>query len=349
MSEPVVLNRGEILLYNNHAIGLQPDAGGIGLYKTGAAGWIIGIKLAVDLRHYRKAGSTSGFMTLDWLELSIPAEHGNYVGRIKGWEKYKTQLYNEYYKPTESQFLPGHTEWTTFAWLDAFDEEDPYFYFGWGLRTDNMAPVGYRRRMTSAYMGVNYPISDNVRPSFVEVPPEDWLRKNLKESIPEGQWELKAGMSSFVVDGGVMQDTHAVFGVVEGRSRFINGEIDFVKPNDVWVGEDDADLSGVFWGSYTNPGELKILSGPANGKSFRIIDCVYSGDDPSPGFPPKTWMLKVHPGDATPSDAGVTVGSKYRLVSPFNGQVYMLVEYYIIYDPGIYESENLSWKFTPII
>lgn len=160
MSEPNIKNSGEIPLHNNHAIGLQPETGAIGLYKPSDEGWVAGIRLNVDLRHFRKQGSTTGFMTLNKLELVIPGENGMYTGRIEGWDHYKTYGYTELYKPAVCQLLPYHPEWTTFAWLDGPGIDDPYFYFGWGFRTDLMPPHGYRRSSTVAYMGVNYPIRD---------------------------------------------------------------------------------------------------------------------------------------------------------------------------------------------
>lgn len=340
---------GGIYLHNNHAIGLQPEAGRIGLYKPGDEGWIVGIRLDVYLWHFREAGLTSGFMNMERLELSVPAEHGMYVGRIEGWDYYKTEHYSDYFKPQESQFLPNHVEWTTFAWLDAFDEEDPYFYYGWGLRMDMMPPYGYRRRTIVAHLGVNFPIGDDSRPTFTEIPPEDWLIDNMRPSAPDGQWELKADLSSFTVDDGVLQETSVAFRVWEGRSRFVNGILDYVKQNDVWVGEEDQDLSGVFWGSMMEPGELKILSGPAAGMSFRVVYYSYSGNDPSGGFPANTWLIKTHPLDPVPSDVGVTPGTEYRLESPFNKQVYKLVEYEEVFGPGMYPSENLVWKFSPVL
>jgi hypothetical protein len=342
-------SRGDISLHNNHAIGLQPEIGGIGLHKPGDEGWIVGLALNVDLRHFRKAGSNTGFMTLNWLELAIPAAHGTYVGRIEGWDSFKIEYYSEFFKPVKSQLLPGGDEWTTFEWLDTFDENDPYFYYGWGLRTDNMPPTGYRKRMTVAYMGVNFPISDNVRPFFANVPPEDWLLKNLKPSAPAGQWELKAGMSSFTVDAGVMQDSYELFRVVEGRARFVKNDIDFVKQNDFWIGEKDIDLSGVFWGSDSNPGELKIMSGPASGMTFRIVQYFHTGNNPPSGFPANMWLLKTHPLDGILSDKGVGTGNKYKLTSPYNKSVFKLLEHYVIYEPGVYEEEDLVWKFTPIL
>lgn len=342
-------NRGDIRLHNGSAIGLQPNVGGIGLHKSGDGGWIVGLGLNVDLRHFRAAGSTTGFMTLEWLELAIPAPHGMYVGRIEGWDSYKTIDYNEYFKPHESQFLPGSTEWTTFSLLDSFDEEDPYFYYGWGFRTDQMPPLGYRSRKTVVYMGVNYPIADNIRPSFVEVPPEEWLRENMKPSAPDGDWELKAGMSSFIVDSGVMQDTHALFRIWEGRARFVYNDIDFVKQGDFWIGEKDVDLSGVFWGSNSNPGELAILTGPAAGKSYRIVGYLFTGNNPPSGFPPSTWCLKTHSLDGCPSEMGVSAGDEYKATSPFDKNVFKMMELYEYYDPGIYTAAEYSWKFTPVL
>jgi hypothetical protein len=349
MSEPKIKNSGEIPLHNTSAIGLQPETGGIGLYKPGDDGWIVGIRLNVDLRHFRKQGSTTGFMTLNKLELVIPGENGMYTGRIEGWDHYKTYGYTELYKPVVCQLLPDHPEWTTFAWLDAPGVDDPYFYFGWGLRNDLMPPLGYRRRAVVAYMGVNYPIRDGIRPSFTEIPPEDWLKEHMIDSAPAGTWELKADVSGFTVDEGVMKETHAVFRIVEGRSRFIIGELDFVKHGDIWVGESDQDLSGVFWGSGQDPGLLKILSGPAKNREFRIVGSFYSGENPPPGFPPNTWCLKIHFDDGYPSSFGVTAGTEYRLTSPFIKQVLKLVEYYEKFGPGVYPPQNLYWEFIPIL
>ncbi|MCX6646210.1 MAG: hypothetical protein NTY09_07625 [bacterium] len=146
-----------------------------------------------------------------------------------------------------------------------------------------------------------------------------------------------------------MQESYALFRVVEGRSRFVKNDLDFVKQNDFWIGEKDLDLSGVFWGSDSNPGELKILSGSASGMTFRVVDYFHSGNNPPSGFPANTWLLKTHPLDGILSDKGVATGNNYKLTSPFNKQVFKLVEYYEKYGPGMYPSEDLSWKFTPIL
>lgn len=339
---------GGIPLHDPHAIGLQLDRGQIGLHPYGSSGWMVGIRLNVDLTHYRIDGHSGGFMTLEYMEMGIPAPHGKYAGRIDGWDYYKSSGYNDYYKPRENKILPGHPEFTTFAMLDEWDEENPWFWFGWGLRTDHEPPAGYGRRNTVAYMGVNYPIEDYVRPSWVQIPSADELLGMMQPHAPSGEWTLYARISPFVIDPEVSRDSSIVFRVWEGLRRFHRGAFDFVRPNDRAVGEDDADWSGIHWGSYSYPGELRILSGSAKGRTFRIIDSFFTGENPPPGYPLNTWILVVHPSDPPPSTVGVFAGDKYMAVGPIDSRVHKLLDYHYIPGPGGHESRDLEFTFTPI-
>ena len=348
MSDLETQQRGEIPLHDPHAIGLQLSQGRIGLHPYGASGWMVGIRLNVDLRHYRAEGSSGGFMTLEFMEMGIPASHGNYTGRIDGWDWYKSINYHDYYRPRENQLLPDHPEFTTFALLDAWDEEDPWFWFGWGLRTDREPPNGLKRRNTVSYMGVNYPIEDSVRPSWVQIPTDAELLGMMQPHAPSGQWTLRARISPFVIDPEISLDSSIVFRVWESLRRFHRGALDFVKPNDWVVGEDDADWSGIHWGSMAYPGELRILSGSAKGRVFGIVDSFYTGGSPPVGYPPNTWCLAVDPNGPQPSAVGVKAGDNYMAVGLIDRRVHKLVEYHEIPGPGSYESRDIEWTFTPI-
>ncbi len=349
MSDGEEALRGDIPLHDPHAIGLQPIEGQIGLYKVGSWGWMVGIRLNLDMRHYRAQGMSSGFMKLDYLELTIPAPHGNYVGRIQGWEFWKSNGYNYYYKPAECQFLPDHVDFTTFAWLDAWGETDPWFYFGWGFRMDKLASIGYRRWTTVGYFGVNYPIEDNVRPGWEEVPGEAELLKMLKPSAPSGKWSVKASIGGFTVDPDVKTQSYITLAVSEGRMRYYSGALDFVKSGDWIVGEDDEDWTGVYWGSLYDPGELTMLSGTAKGCKFRVVGQFYTGSKPPPGYPANTWCIRTDGSQAAPSAMGVKAGDKYLIKSPFMEKVFMLVDFKEYYPPGTYPPMDLYYEFTPVL
>ncbi len=349
MSDSDLEKRGEIPLHDSHAIGLQLDTGRIGLYKIGVEGWMVGIRLNLDMRHYRAEGETSNFMKLNYLELTIPGSKGNYIGRIEGWDYYKSLGYFDYYKPNQCQLLPGHIGFTTFAWLDEFEEADPYYYFGWGLRTDHLSPYGYQRWNTVAYMGVNYPIEEYVRPSWVEIPPENELLDMVKPGAPDGQWSVKAAIGQFTVDPGVAQDSHIVIRVKEGRKRYCTGVLDFVSTNAPVVGEDDEDWSGAFWGSYIKPGEITFLSGGAKGYTLRVVGSFYTGDNPPAGYPAKTWCIMTDSSQISPSQAGAHAGDEYILTSPFDKDAFKLVEFKKYYEPGTYPSLVHNYTFTPIL
>jgi hypothetical protein len=347
MSDVETQQRGEIPLHDPHAIGLQLSQGNIGLHPYGASGWMVAIRLNVDLQHWRAPGESGGFMLLEFMEMGIPAPHGNYVGRIEGWDRYKSIGSNDYYKPRENQFLPGHPEFTTFAMLDEWDEEDPWFWFGWGLRTDHESGIGQKRRNIVAYMGVNYPIEDNVRPSWVEVPTDAELLGMMQPHAPSGEWTLRARISPFIIDPDT-RESRIIFWIWEGLRRYHRGALDFVRQNDWVVGEDDANWSGIHWGSMAVPGELRILSGLAKGRVFPIVDSFYTGENPPAGYPPETWCLAVDPNGPQPSAVGVKAGDKYMAVGLIDRQVYSLLDYHDNPGPGSYPSRDLEWTFTPI-
>jgi hypothetical protein len=339
----------DILLHNNNAIGIRPDSRTIALHKDLSNGWMIGIRMNADLRHYRKAGSTGGFMTLDSLELQIPALESVYTSRIEGWQSLKSEGYIEYFKPGKCLLLPKSGEQNTFCLLDEYDEIDPYFYFGWGLRSDQMPPYGYRRRAIVGYMGVNYPVEDGFAPEFTGIPTEIELFSMLKPSAPIGQWCVRAHLSGFTVDSEVNLDSYAAFLVWEGWSRFWRAQLDFVKPNARVIGKCNVDWSDINWGSTNAPGDLSINSGTASGMHFRTIGQSYTGDYPPPGYPPKTWLIFTHPSDPIPSLCGVTPGDKFQLTSPFENQLFKLVHYKHTFEPGTYPPIDYEFPFELMI
>jgi len=340
---------GGIPLHDRHAIGLQLVRGRIGLHRAGTRGWMIGVRLNVDMRHYRKEGATGGFMNLEHLQMSIPSPNGFYTGRIEGWDWYKTSHYDDYYKPQKCQLLPDHPEFTVFAWMDAWDEPDPWFYFGWGLRTDHLPVIGFRRRTIVAYMGANYPIEDYTRPSWVNIPSEEELLRLVNSYAPKGEWNVRARFSGFTVDPEPTQPSYLTIRVWKGRRRFHIGILDFVSSIDRIVGEDDSNWTGEFWGSFTNPGELKMLSGAAEGRTFRVVGAFYSGENPQPGCPPFTWCVRTHPDDPAPYTLGVRANDRYQLAGPWFGQFYELYEFRKEYGPGVYLPQDFDFTFTPIL
>ena len=340
---------GEIPLHDRHAIGLLPQVGRIGLHRIGVDGWMVGIRLNVDLRHYRKAGATGGFMTLERLELIVPGQFGEYTGFIDGWEEYRNEGYISYFKPVESKLLPHSDEYISFALLDARNEKDPYFYFGWGLRSDMMPPYGYRRRATVAYMGVNYPVQDGLAPEWTHVPGQTQLLDMLQPSILSGFWRLKMNVTGFTVDPDVAQETHLTLRVFEGWRRYYRGVIDLVLPGDRAVGKFGVDWHSINWGNVLDPGDIVMRSGVAKGRRFRVIGASFSGDDPPPGYPPNMWIVLTHPQDPVPSAVGVTAGDSFQLCGPFDYQLFKLVDYHNVYIPSTYPELKLELDFTPLL
>jgi hypothetical protein len=341
--------KGQIPLHDRHSIVLYDDIGRIGLHSFGETGWKVGIKLNVDLRHYRKAGMTTGFMTLDKLELVIPGAKGVYTGHIKDWDLLNTQGYISYFKPHESKLLPLTDDYVTFHLLDAFQENDPYFYFGWGLRSDMMPPYGYRSRAAVAYLGVNYVIPSGFPPVWTDVPSQEVLFKMLRPSAPDGVWHLKANVSGFIVDAEVTQQTHLLFHVWEGRSRFFRGMLDYVKDGARVVGQQNVNWTSSNWGNLTTPGDLSILSGAANGYHFRVIGKEWTGDAPPPGYPANTWLIVTHPEDPVPSWVGVAADDEFELTGPFEDQSFDLINWYRVCGPGSYMPLDLDLVFLPVL
>jgi hypothetical protein len=233
--------------------------------------------------------------------------------------------------------------------LDYYDEPDPYFYFGWALRSDMMPPYGYRRRATVAYMGVNYPSGTPQPPDWTEIPPQSELFKLMQPSAPPGDWKLKVKISAFTVDPNVAQETHIAMHVWEGRSVWHKGLLDFVPSLAHAVGKWGVDWTNVDWGDMNNPGDLLILSGSAKGHHFRVVGKEYTGWDPPYGYPPYTWLVLTHPLDPFPSAVGVEAGDLFRLAGPFNGNVCHLVNIYDIYGPGTYPEQDIEIPFKPLL
>jgi hypothetical protein len=303
----------------------------------------------MDLRHYRKAGSTGGFMTLNDLEMQIPGAKGSYTGKIEGWVSSNIEGYIEFFKPEKCRLLPHADEFLTFGMLDYFGEIDPYFYFGWALRSDTMPPYGYRCRATVAYMGVNYPSGTPQPPDWTEIPSQPELFKLMQPSAPPGDWKLIVKTSGFTVDQNVGQESHIAFHVWEGRSVWHKGLLDFVPQYAHAVGEAEVDWSNVDWGNLNNPGDLLILSGAAKGMHFRVVGKQYTGSNPPYGYPPDTWLILTHPLDPFPSAVGVEAGDLFRVVGPFNPNIFHLVGVYNIYGPGSYEEMEFEMPFKPLL
>ncbi len=340
---------GDIDLHDLRAIGLQLDRGNIDLHPVEMDGWLIGIRLNVDTRHFRAEGNNSGNMVLQSLELRIPGEQGGYTGRIEGWDYYKQSGYTKMYKPGKCQLLPENTDFTTFEWLDSHEEDDPYYYFGWGFRTDHIPPYGYRRWTNVAYLGVNYPIQDYFRPGWENVPPAAELDDLMKEECPLGQWTVCANISGFIVDPNVQQDSYLLIRVTQGHKRYHKGVLDFMKSGDKIVGESGADLSGMNWGSIFKPGELELMTGGGQGNKFRVTAAWFTGPDPPSGFPANTWVIRTHPEDPSPAVMGASLGDEYILRSPFQDVAYSLVHFYEEYSPGTYPPQEHVFTFNPIL
>jgi len=344
------MNKGEILLHDPRAIGLMVEQGNIKLFPFQTKGWMSGISMDLNFRHYRAQGKSGDSMTLLSAELQIPGPGSgampDYTGRIEGWDYYKTDGTTDVYKPSACQFLPDHTDYTTFAWTDAYDEEYPYFYYGWGLRTIHVTDIGYNKWTNTAHLGLNYPVPDMFRPGFEEAPPAKELLRLMQPYIPEGQWRFRVEVSPFKVDSGVTAPTSISIIVKQGRKRFYRGSLDFVSVTDYLVGEDDGDLSGVAWANVMDPGELVLLSGNGIGKRFEVIGVHKTDDDPLPGLPPNTWIIRTKAGDS-PYMAGAQVGDKYMLTSSFFDSVYVPFKYYQDYLPGHYPQATYEEVFEP--
>ncbi len=349
MSEHEINLKGLIPLYDNHAIGIRPVGGNIGLHPMGAETLIAGIRVNVDILHFREY-DTGGFMILENIELAVPAEVGNYVGKSEGWQYWKTNGNTDIYKPNKLQFLPDHTEFTTFALLDAFDEPDPYFYFGWSMRMEQKPiPNNTRQGTTVAYMGVNYPIEDLFRPGWEEVPSEDELYGMLKPKAPEGAWNLKARISGFTVDPEPPQFTYITIRVQQGRSCVYTGAADFIEAADHVVGEKNLTWDGYQWGTAATPGTLTFLTGMAAGHDFPVIGTFYTGSNPPPDYPQDTICFITSPSMPSPGEFGAVEGDEYRLVGPFLHNAHTLFEFHKDYGPGTYPPLEFNQPFVPIL
>jgi len=341
--------RGAVYLHDPHAIGLQLIAGNIDLHPTAVKSKVAGIRVNVETRHYRANGTSGGLLNIEFLELTIPGANGNYIGRIEGWDLLFEVGDAKTYVPDECQLLPDHTEFVTFGYLDAWDEVDPYFYFGWGQRTDILPEMGTNSRGAVAFHGVNYPIEEYVRPSWVDIPPETELKEMLEPGAPEGQWNLRVRMSGFTVDEELSVDSFIKVRIMEGRSTIYTGCVDFVDVGGCAIGEDDADYSGIFWGSQINPGRLKIKSGTASGQVIRVVGCYNTGDEPQGGYPANTWIIKTHPGDSDPGNSGMEKGDEYVLESPFDPDALTLYSFNETYGPGVYPEQEFDIDFEPVM
>jgi hypothetical protein len=339
--------RGEINLYDGHSIGLVQPIGNIRLHKIAKDGWQEGIRVNCDLRNWRKQGSTSGFMTLNEMQLEIPGKVP-YTALIKGWEKYKEQGAISYWKPTSMKLYPFSDENVTFKLLDDSGEPNPYFYAGWTLRSDYMSSVGYRYRACVGYMGVNYPLHDPP-PEWTEVPSEDEMKRLLQSSICGGVWHFKARISSFVVDPEVTQETHLTLHAQEGLRRYFSGLLDFVLPGSFIIGQFGVDWEEINWGSESDPGTLYVLSGDAMGYQFKVVGKLFTGKTPPPGCPLNTWLVMLDPSGPKPGQVGVKEGDEFLLTGPYIYQGWSLPEIKKVFGPGSYGSEDYDIAFEPLV
>ena len=342
-------NRGGIGLHDRHAIGLRLDTGKIGLYPEADSGFMVGIRVYGEFYNYRKEEAMSGFMTLNEANLIIPGSAGGYEGRIAGWEHYKTFGTIVYFKAEECQLLPDYDEYTTFAHLDAYGEEEPWFYYCWGTRRDQIESIGYHSRGCLAYFGVNFPLSDSPRPAYLEIPSQQDLFKQLKKSAPSGEWKFIADFSGFTVDEGVGVPSSRKFGVAQGQRRFHIGVLDLVKTGSYMVGEFDADWEGVQWTGFGTPAEITMLTGFAYGKTFNVTGVLYTGENPPSGYPQNIWLIQIASHPWPPSSYGIKAGDKYILKSAYDFTAHILLSHEEIYDPGTYPPEKFEFTFTPVL
>jgi len=340
------------MLHDPSAIGLQVEHGNIKLFPFQRSGWMSGIHLIVNSCHYRQGGNFSNSMTLLGAELQIPGPspgpHPDYKGLIEGWEYRSSQHGRDIFMPAVSQFLPDYTDFTTFAMTDAYNEEFPYFYFGWGSRTEQLQDIGYCNWTNTAHLGLNYPVRDNIRPVWGQVPPEILLHNLLQPYIPEGNWRFRVTFSGFTVDSDVTADSEIHISIVQGRKRFYRGSLDYVSETEFLVGEDDGDLSGVQWGRSDMPGELILYDGDGAGTRFDVTNVYKTADvDPPNDLPPSTWIIRVGEIGPSPFDVGAKPGDRFMLTSRYFYVAYILYKNSICFLPGNIPPLTFEGEFEP--
>ena len=343
------LVRGDVLLHDKHAIGLNPIESGIGLHRIGGSGWMIGIDAIVSSENYQQQESSGPFLTILRSELLIPAASGNYTGRIEGWDSYREEGYIEYFKPEESQLLPNHPEYITFANLDAHEEIDPYFYYGWGIRSDSNPPIGDRYRKCLAYFGVNYPKKDGTRPPWGDVPNQAALKDLLKPTAPGGDWTLKADIRAFSASSETSNESGISFTVWQGQRRFHEDAVGYIIPGDYTVGVKEVDWTGISWSSIDEFGYLKMISGMANGLTLRVTGSFFTGDNPPIGYPSNTWFLNAIYGIWPPSALGIVPGDRFVLSGPYDMNSHRLLFFREEFGAGMHSGRSYSFNFTPVI
>ncbi len=348
MSDP---SQGDIPLYDPTALGLWLDTGRIGLYPYANYGWMVGVHFMGTFWGSRQKEATSGFMTLQEAEFRIPGPGfgERYKGRIAGWEHYKTFGSIVYKKAKICSFLPDHEEYTTFAMLDAFKEKDPYFYYGWGSQREKLTNPGTHHRVSLARFGVNYPVKDDGRPGWHEIPDQETLRTMLKASAPAGDWEFEGKVSGFTVDPDVSMDTYIDVVVWQGQQRYHRGVLDCVPHNQYAVGERDADWEGINWGTWSKPGTLKMLSGQGKDRIFAVGGTEWIGSDPPSGWPSHIWAIKVGGPPFAPSWYGIKAGDEFLLTGSFYPNAIQLYKIDKTFGPGVYPPETYEFTFQPIL
>jgi hypothetical protein len=341
--------RGDVLLHDRYAIGLRLDQGAIGLHKIADHGMMVGVRMFMGSYGYRKKEATSGLIILQEAEFHIPGPESGYTGRISEWDHYKTTGHIVTYKARECQFLPDHEEYTTFALLDAYEETDPWFYFGWGTRTEQLTNPGTHYRICLGRFGVNYPVQDGIRPGWSDIPVQEQLKRLLKPGAPSGNFSINAKFSSFTVDPEVSQQTRIYFSAIQGQRRYHIGVLDFVKEGEYAVGEFDADWQGVQWIGYGEPAEIKMLTGSAAGQIFPVTKVEFTGSNPPPGYPMNIWLIWINCPPFPPSSRGIKAGDKYILKSFYNYQSAVLLDQEFIFSPGSYGQKEYEFTFKPIL
>ncbi|HDS29910.1 MAG TPA: hypothetical protein ENN67_02575 [Firmicutes bacterium] len=341
--------KGDVPLHDRHATPLHLDQGNIILHKFADFGWMVGVRVFCNFYGYRKQEASGGFLTLEEAKLSVPGPKGIYVGRIADWEHYKTTGYIVTYKARICEFLPDHSDYTTFAFLDSMGEIDPWFYFGWGTRTEQVSNPGTHYRTCLGRFGINYPIMDEIRPGWSEIPSQSELKKLLKPNAPSGEWEIYAKISSFVVDPEVGQRTSLHINAVQGIRRYHIGVIDLVKSGDYAVGEFDADWKNVQWVGFGEPAEIKMLNGKAAGQTFPVNKVNFTGSNPPSGYPNNIWLIWIDCAPIPPSSRGIKPGDRYILKSSYDYTATVLLEYKEEFNPGVNSGKEYSFKFKPVM
>lgn len=346
MSEEI---RGDVPLHDRHATGLFPEAGNIWLYGAYGMGFMVGVDIVVNTEAYHGSQSGANYMTLQSVELAIPSGYGNYVWKMNGWVLYQTSGYNYYRKPKELRLQPHHPEYTTFAFLDAHGETDPYFTYAWGRLVDHLPPIGTTSRKCIARLGVNYPVADDIKPSWTDVPPQIELWDILQPAAPSGEWTLKADVTGFSASDEVNQPAFINVLVWQGQRRYHHGQVGYIVPGAYSIGASNAHWEGITWGSTIEKGSIRMLSGNAAGVTLTVTGSFYTGDNPPPGYPPNMWFVYANYGPLSPGMLGILPGDEFMLCSPYSFTEYKLLSYHEDFSVGNHQAQQYVFTFTPVM